>query len=345
MIIRKALPVYLRGGFETADDKKFAEIVLLSFMVHIILYLSFNFVRVNEDISVAKLPRRIVRLIYESPKSSIREQKQGVKIFADGSMSHGEQLLERRRQEDVTRPSAPERRVVREKAVKTIRERRGTIGKRVRRYGVLKVLTGRSSTRTSRTAVDVLSGIIGRNEDLNDILNDVTGLKKGSTTGWPFEEIGENSLSGGGGRKRGHRKGDRATVPDLLGDTVEPEVGKLEKQGSIQVTVPEEIVGPADKSTARSYEAIKKFVLAAIKGIEHCYKVALRRWPELRGKIVVRFTIDEEGHVLSPQIISTTINCPFLEQEVLKRIRRWQFPATTGGSVTVRYPFIFCPEL
>jgi TonB family protein len=358
MSSRKAFPAQFKKGFENVSDKKFVEVVAISFIVHILIYISLSFVKISEEISIKKVPIRFAKLILEPPRKpaeeeTVRGRGRGLKEKIE-KMEETEKEAEeraeaeaerrRREREEAARRKAAAARAARERAARAVAARRGAIGRGVRARGALKILTGRGPSFRGTKAVDAL-GIFGvKGGDVDEVLDRIVGIKRVSGTGAGLEEIGGEGGLGGGGR-RGGRIGRRATIDDLIAPTPGPEVKELKKVGNIKVEVPEEITGEAASTAARSYEAIKEVVMSKIKGIEYLYKRALRRNPELRGKIVVRFTIDEQGNVLSPEIVSSTLNCPTLEQGLLRRIRTWKFPPTTGGSVTVRYPFIFFPEI
>ena len=71
-----------------------------------------------------------------------------------------------------------------------------------------------------------------------------------------------------------------------------------------------------------------------------------KRWaekPNLEGRISVKFGIDEKGDVVSCKVISSTMDDPPLEEQVIKNVRSWKFGEIYNpGDVTeVVYPFNF----
>lgn len=78
--------------------------------------------------------------------------------------------------------------------------------------------------------------------------------------------------------------------------------------------------------------------------IQYCYERHLQENPNLKGKLVVRFTIAPSGKVIDAQIVSSTLNNSALEQCILSRIYRWDdFGAVEEqiGNATFRQTFSF----
>ena len=57
--------------------------------------------------------------------------------------------------------------------------------------------------------------------------------------------------------------------------------------------------------------------------IQSCYDRGLKRDPDLKGKLVVRFIITAEGRVKNVNLISSTLNNPRVERCIIGKIRRW----------------------
>lgn len=88
----------------------------------------------------------------------------------------------------------------------------------------------------------------------------------------------------------------------------------------------------------RDPQLIHQIVLAHTPSIQDCYKLALRRQPDLRGKLLVRFTIGVDGRVSDAEVLTSTLGEPKMERCVLKRIRRWNdFPAVDPDYGEVRF--------
>jgi TonB family protein len=76
---------------------------------------------------------------------------------------------------------------------------------------------------------------------------------------------------------------------------------------------------------------------------EEEYLQRLREKPGLRGKITVRFAIDEYGNVIYCELAESTLGDPGLETLVMGKVRRWRFgKIDKPGDITeVVYPFVF----
>lgn len=90
-------------------------------------------------------------------------------------------------------------------------------------------------------------------------------------------------------------------------------------------------------------EDIQKTVRAHQAAIQKCYVSALRKRPDLAGKVIVRFAISPEGAVLEAQA-TESIGEPSVDACIVKQVKSWKFPKPKGGKVFVTYPFVFQPD-
>ncbi len=105
-----------------------------------------------------------------------------------------------------------------------------------------------------------------------------------------------------------------------------------------------EISGGIDDQN-RSSGAIAATVKQYRSGIKYVYNKELLANPALSGKLVVTFVILPDGSVESPEVRQSNLNWPSLEDAVLKRMRHWKFPRSSGAPVRVTFPFVFHPEM
>lgn len=73
------------------------------------------------------------------------------------------------------------------------------------------------------------------------------------------------------------------------------------------------------------------------------YNRELRKDPTLRGQIVLRLTIEPDGSVSMCELQSTDMNAPELAQQVVDRVRTFDFGAKDVAPVTISYPIDFLP--
>ena len=85
-------------------------------------------------------------------------------------------------------------------------------------------------------------------------------------------------------------------------------------------------------------DAIKNAIHPHLGEVKFCF-TREHRYPELTGRVIVKFTIGEAGAVTASEMESSTVDDAKVEQCVVSAVRRWSFPAPRGGSVTVSYPF------
>jgi Ca-activated chloride channel family protein len=96
------------------------------------------------------------------------------------------------------------------------------------------------------------------------------------------------------------------------------------------------ILGAMDKTLI---DAVVKRHLNAIR---YCYQRELQQKPSLNGKIVVKFVVAADGSVSTASIKSSTMNDAVVEQCLVGRFMRMQFPQPGGGGIViVSYPFLF----
>jgi hypothetical protein len=73
------------------------------------------------------------------------------------------------------------------------------------------------------------------------------------------------------------------------------------------------------------------------------YNRELRNNPTLRGQMVLRLTIEPNGTVSMLELHSTDMNAPLLVEQVLERVRTFDFGAKDVAPVTIIYPIDFLP--
>ena len=73
------------------------------------------------------------------------------------------------------------------------------------------------------------------------------------------------------------------------------------------------------------------------------YNLELRRDPTLQGKMILRLTIEPDGSVSLCQLHATNMNAPDLAQQVVERVKTFNFGAKVVPPVTIIYPIDFLP--
>ena len=100
----------------------------------------------------------------------------------------------------------------------------------------------------------------------------------------------------------------------------------------------------APKQGSLPKEAIRNVIRAAQPQIRFCYEEELKKAPKLAGRFTARFVIDEKGVAQEISFSKDTLQQPAVTACITKVLSSLRFPAPSGGSVSVRYPFSFSPS-
>jgi hypothetical protein len=98
------------------------------------------------------------------------------------------------------------------------------------------------------------------------------------------------------------------------------------------------------KAAARKAEHVTRIVLNHNRSIQDCYKQALKKKSDLKGKVVVRFAVTPGGTVEHVEVISSTIDYEPMIRCILNRIRRWNDFGESDislGTVSYRQTYVF----
>jgi TonB family protein len=77
--------------------------------------------------------------------------------------------------------------------------------------------------------------------------------------------------------------------------------------------------------------------------LQNCYELALQRNPALEGRVILNFTIGEQGKVSEARIGTSTLGDHDVEACLVSRLRAWTFPGPQAGSVQIAFPLVFRP--
>jgi TonB family protein len=290
-VIAGKLPPELRGGLIQTMDKRFATVLAVSFLLHILIFLYTNTIPPKDDFEFVVQPVPAVSevQVYE-PEMQPEKKDEGEGEKGPGKKGEGPKAK--------PGPPAPESR------------------------GLLALITKQGKNGALQ---QVLSDGLG--DDINAELakvggvqvarsGDLASLKGGPGGGGRSMDLGDLGRFGTDGTRDLEGKGIRKVKTTITDES--PDVsGKLDRN----------IIA----ATVRKYLA----------GIKACYEYQLKRDPNLKGKITVRFTIGIDGNVEAVSILSSSLEDELVKACVKRRIQRWVFPKPEEGTVTVVYPFIF----
>ena len=140
------------------------------------------------------------------------------------------------------------------------------------------------------------------------------------TTSSGMKSDGIISGPAGHGNGSGYGIGNGAGNSDGIGRTENIQVTgltPLNEEG-------EDIKGGSGAVTgARDVAEVSAVVYRHSQAIQYCYEREMKRNPDLKGKVVVRFTILPNGTVTNAQIVTSTLGNENVERCILSRVSRW----------------------
>jgi TonB family protein len=145
-------------------------------------------------------------------------------------------------------------------------------------------------------------------------------------------------------------KGDAEAQTSGIGDMVKGLASAKANLGSKMGVANLEAPTPTDRSAKftgnRSPSDVAAFVARKQATVSLLYEERLKSNPSLEGKITVVMVIEEDGTVSSASILrsETSLDDPDFTEELLRRIKRWIFPPSSGGPVEMKSPFVFRPS-
>ncbi len=144
----------------------------------------------------------------------------------------------------------------------------------------------------------------------------------------------------------GARRGEGAAQAESIGGIATSGGGNVKLREKQDVAVHGSVSSDGDaevESDSVDKDALARFIKMRIGGIRNCYESQLKRSPNLRGKLVVRFTIGTLGQVIEVSIDSDTIGSDDVASCVMRQVKLWRFPFKPPSDTPVSFPFLFSP--
>lgn len=89
-------------------------------------------------------------------------------------------------------------------------------------------------------------------------------------------------------------------------------------------------------------QAIRATVRENLATVKGCYTDAIKRNPNLAGKVVLEWDVDDTGAVKRALVKSSTLNDAATETCMIDKLKATRFtPAPKGVTTNIIYPFIF----
>lgn len=211
---------------------------------------------------------------------------------------------------------------------------RGAPGAASRRAEVRKQLSGAGLLASIGVAAEGGSlanvfesgAVVG--ESLSEALSERGGVrvtggtrigKKGALGAGTSADIGEVETGAGG--SAGALAGRQGVVPQAFVKSTEPvlEKGVIDERG------------------------VRMALTRRERGIQQCYERALKKNPKLKGKVAIKWVIDEQGRVVADltKVLSNTLGETQVADCIVDIIGRIRFPKPTKGKVPVTKTFVF----
>jgi len=118
-------------------------------------------------------------------------------------------------------------------------------------------------------------------------------------------------------------------VPEVKAKQVQPKTGQQKSTDQIGIRGEEEVTFVFDQN---------KSILFSL------YNRARRSNPGLKGKIILKLTIQPSGKVSLIEVVSNELTDKKLVTRIIQRIRNFKFSAKSVAPVTVTYPIEFLPS-
>jgi hypothetical protein len=317
---KPVLPKEAKGNHFKSMDRLFVSLLALSFLLHGGAYVALANAELPPEVTLEEIPDRYAKvLIPDRLPAPPVEKKEEAK--AGGEEKKPEEGKKGEAKKGEAKAETPEQAAARKAA------RAAAIAKAVSSKGMLKVL-GALGPGTGSGAVADVFGAGGGMTDVATALSGAGGVA-----------VATDPAAGGG--RKGGGQGGAASIGDLAtsGGGSVGYGAKQEVRVSGSVAAEEAEVDSADIDQQK----LAAFVRARMGLIKACYENALKRNPNLKGKISIRFTILETGGIADIQASVNSLGSPEVAACITNTMRTWRTQFRPSGPVTVEYPFVFAP--
>src|SRR6186713_1112196 len=322
---RPQLPASVRGSALSGVDWFFATVAAVSFLLHLIFVIYLRNVDWPRKPDIEAVPDRFVSMVVKK-----EEKKPEPKKVEEVAKTEEEKKPEKAKGEEEKKAKREltdeEKAKLAEAKAKADAERRARLAEQVKSTGLLKLLGAKADGGGS--IADVLGkGDVDRDQE--KAFQGVGGVGVAS---------GNDSLrgikSGGSGSGRVADAGSLRGGAGIAGAETGKGAGERTVKAAIKTETPA-VDGELDPNM------VAKEVRSRLGAIKACYERALKRNPNLSGKVVIHWTITQAGTVSGVDVETDTLGDAEVASCIKSLIARWRFPAPAGGSVDVSFPFVF----
>jgi len=130
----------------------------------------------------------------------------------------------------------------------------------------------------------------------------------------------------------------------LLNPVNKLDIETANKNTELDIVPTADLIKNEKNTNARTPEHVTKILISHNRAIQDCYKQAARKDPNLKGKIVVRISVNPKGRVESVKILEATIQNEQMLRCIVHRIRQWRDFGECDpelGTVNYRQTYVF----
>jgi len=313
---RPRLPASVRGTWMTGLDWAFTVIVAVSFLGHAAMVVYLRNVDWPRKPDIEEIPDRFVQMVVKAKPPEPTKTE-----------TSDEKTDDKPADKVATNSSAKKKRELSsEEKARLDAERRARLAEQVRNTGILKLLGAKADG--SGSIADVLGkGDVDRDQE--KAFQGVGGLTVATS-----DAALRGVKSGTGGSGKVADIGSLRGAGTIAGGSTGAGVTEKRVSGVVRSEAPA-VDGELDPAL------VSKEVRARIGAVKACYERALKRNPNLSGKVKVRWTITAAGTVSGVDISDDSMGDSEVSSCIKQLVARWRFPAPSGGSVEVEFPFVF----
>jgi TonB family protein len=209
----------------------------------------------------------------------------------------------------------------------------------------LSILSGKGPGAEGRTVGRTPGGKGGGDRfagfgDLDARLGSIDGLTKYDG------KKGSMNRDGSPPERKGEAEAQTSGIGEMVKGFASAKSNLGSKMGVANLEPPTATDRSAKFTGNRSPSDVAAFIARKQATVSMLYEERLKSNPALEGKITVIMVIEEDGTVSGASILrsESTLDDPDFTEELLRRIKRWIFPPSSGGPVEMKSPFVFRPS-
>jgi outer membrane biosynthesis protein TonB len=316
---RPVLPKEAKGNHFRSMDRLFVAVLTVSFLGHTGAYVALANAELPKEVTLEEIPDRYAKVLIPErlPKPEIKKEEKKAEQAAQAE----------EKKKDEKKPDGDEKKKESAEQVAAKKAARAAaVAKAVQSKGILKVLGALGPGTGSGAVADVF----GSGGGVGDVATALAGAGGVALATDP----------GAAGRKGGGQGGAAS-----IGDLATSGGGKVAYGAKSEVRVTGSVAAEEAEIDSSDIDQGKlaAFIRARMGLVKACYENGLKRNPNLKGKISVRFTILETGGLADITAAVNTLGSAEVASCIVNTVRTWRTQFRPSGPVTVEYPFVFSP--